>query len=739
MNKKLKAVMVRAGPSLLFLLAVTAWWLNPSAEHKPDAPIQLKPGEIAYQQAFHALNTDIKMLGDPGQAEAFEKDWQNRFTNTGDLDTPEGTKKAIEQLKKVGSLQGCPEKFDGRCLFIRAQRAYLRYHYNLGENGTPNLADPKQRVAWIALVNSKIDPKLFETEAGTDAAIRQMRDMLGKPFDYVNGPAKTRSETAQRDAQFGGIGVPVGLLDAPLNDQFRLFFGPPAEGSPLYGKVGRGDLLVSINDQPINGLTMKEANRRMTGNPGDRIKLKVLRGKALQPFEAEAILACNVEQQQCQGEANIGVTMGLTHVDELMITADSPLVAHKPSEKSPALGKIEEGDEISKVDGIDLIGMKLTAATDKIRGPADTPVVLTVRRKNKDGQVETIDVTVMRESIVTHAAHFTALPGDIGLVELDQFESLTVPGDVAAMVARTVLPLSIKALAGKTDADSLAWVARFEQLKKNLDAGAQLDGTSLRVAMKAREVYDEFGEGGGFILDLSHNPGGELGVFEDVAGILLPDGLVLSKQAREWGTDQIIVHDETLLPSAFLLSDHPLGNGIEKTTTQLKPRVPLLLPKKMSFVVLIGPPTASAAELTAGMLKAHKRAILIGQTLPGSQEEVAESLQEELLSSSLGKGSGQALINLPYGYSLHVTRFEFFPGGLKSNGRGVIADIDAAPSAQRAAAVAEIGKMNLAGAANQAAVLAAIERNKKLIDDLLRDRNAEDLKDLPNQNPEIFH
>jgi C-terminal processing protease CtpA/Prc len=374
--------------------------------------------------------------------------------------------------------------------------------------------------------------------------------------------------------------------------------------------------------------------------------------------------------------------------------------------------------------------MRLTDARDKIRGEPNTPVVLTVRRKQSTGETATLDVTVVRKVIENHAAHFTALPGDIGSVELDQFSSLNVPGDVAAMVARTVLPLSIKALADRTDSESIALSSRFKQLLSVLEAGGQLDGASLRVAMQARDVYDEYGQGGGFILDLSHNPGGEFGVFEDVAGIFLPDGLVVSMQSRELGSDRIIVHEETLLPSAMLLSDHPLGRGIEKTTTEMKPRVPLLLPRKMPFVVLIGPTSASAAELTSGMLSAHKRAVLIGQTLRD---------QPELKSSSLGKGSGQVLVPLPYDYSAHVTRFEFFPGGLKSNERGVIADLDAEPGKQREAAVAEIARLNLGGAADRGAVQAARARYNKTFGGFLRERGEEDRKPVADQIPEMFH
>lgn len=736
MNTRLKSKMVRFGPAVLFALFVSVWAVLTPAEQgaapqSSDPARNLTAGQIAYRKAFTSYYTNFRMLADPRQTKEFARHWGHRYDAIGSLATEAETESAIAEMAKIGSRYGCPEKFDGRCLFERARRAYLRFHYNLGEPGTPDLSDPKQRDAWSTMVDGLIDPHLLETEEGTYAAIRQMRDTLHKPFDYVNSPVMTKVETTERAGHFPGIGVPVEVTNVEKNrlgGQFHLFFGRPQAGSPLFGKVKLGDMVVAVNGVNLDGAVIEEAKKRFVGKPGERIKLTMMHDQQSALYEVETAFSCPPDTPQCT-EASLGIDMGLTHLNEIKFSEISQMVAHVPSEGSPAAGKIMDGDIFIAVDKVPVDGLTLGQAVDRIHGAVNTPVVLTVRRKDASGTVNQIDVTVVRQVIEKHAVHFTALPDGIGLVELDQFESLNVPTDFAVAIARTVLPLAQKALEGKTDSESTNLVAQFKSLGEALARGAELDDTSMRIVMKARDVYDELGQGGGFILDLTHNPGGEMGVFLELAGEILPEGLVVSVHQRELGGDRVIIHEDSLTPAFALASERPEGRGLERAKIEPKVRVPLLLPKKLPFKVLVGPRTASAAELTAGMLQAHRRAVLIGQSLPDRKRR----------PSTLGKGSGQASVPLPYGYSLHVTYLEFYPGGEKSNGRGLIADLDAETvAAQRELAVAEIKKDNLALADRIEDLKAASSRNRELLDGAMRDREAEDRKPLADQNPEMF-
>lgn len=737
MKPNVKKYLARYGFAALWVLGFGVWvFLDRTAEspHQQTAAArnQMTPGQLAYEKALRSYATNFRLLGDSHDAKRFVANWQHRFDASGKLSTEEGTQAAIEEMSKVGSLLGCPPQFNGKCLLERAKRAYMRVHYNLGEEGIPDLTNPKQRAEWSDMVDKLIDPKLLESEDGSGAAVRQVRDTLHMPFDYIHTPAMTKAENRVREAHFPGIGVPIAVTNVEKNKLgglFHFFFGRPQTGSPLVGQVQLGDVVLAVNDRNLDGLTIEEAKQFFVGRPGDHVKLKVQRDRDSKPFDVDALFTCAPDVPDCSSNASLGIDLGITHLNEIPLSEISQLIAEAPVEGSPALGKIEEGDLIVAVNGESLNGLIVSQVVERIHGEVNTPVVLTVKRKDASGNYNQFEVTITRKIIEKHAVHFTALSDGIGLVVLDQISSLNVPADFAVAIARTVLPLARQALNGKTDAESMRLVAQFEDLSQKLAHGATLDDASMRIAMKARDVYEELGQGGGFILDLTHNPGGEKSIFLELAGEILPEGLVVSLRERDFGTDRIMIHEDTLTPAFLVSSDRPLGMGVEAAKIHPSVRVPLLLPKKLPFKVLVSQNTGSAAELTAGMLQSHRRAILIGQSLPDKKRH----------SSTLGKGSGQATIPLPYGFSLHVTYLEFYPGGEKSNGRGLIADLDAENlSAQRELAIAEIKKDNLAMAERMEDLAAAKARNQKVLGDDMRDRAAQDRKPLEDQDPTRF-
>ena len=117
-----------------------------------------------------------------------------------------------------------------------------------------------------------------------------------------------------------------------------------------------------------------------------------------------------------------------------------------------------------------------------------------------------------------------------------------------------------------------------------------------------------------FILDLRDDPGGLLAAGVDVARLFLKDGTVIQQQYR--------------------------GKGVE--TFRVEQPGPLA---DLPLVVLINHGSASAAEIIAGSLQAHKRALLIGE-------------------HSFGKDTVQLVFDLKDGSSLHVTSAHWWVPGL---------------------------------------------------------------------------
>jgi len=130
----------------------------------------------------------------------------------------------------------------------------------------------------------------------------------------------------------------------------------------------------------------------------------------------------------------------------------------------------------------------------------------------------------------------------------------------------------------------------------------------------------------GLVLDLRNNPGGVLQSSVSVADALLPEGL--------------IVYTEGRLPSSHLkyrASGNDLLNGAP-------------------IVVLIDSGSASAAEIVAGALQDHQRAILMG-------------------SRSYGKGSVQSVVPLAHERALKLTTAHYFtPNGRSIHNLGIMPD-----------------------------------------------------------------
>jgi C-terminal processing protease CtpA/Prc len=694
------------------------------------APSIAEQGAAAYAQVFAHFYNDIKNMGDAGQADAFKKEWQHKYD--GKLNSQAAIENAVNDLVTVGSLNGCPATFSGKCLYDRAFRAYEEFHHSPGDG--PDLADPDQRAAWVAQWEHKFDKSGdLDSEAGTDSAIRKMRDSLGQRFDYVMSEKGTKEEHDKMKAQFVGIGVPVDLHNGAklkLNSELQLQASDPAKGSANYGLVRFGDIITAVNGKPVDGMTLEDAMKSFVGKPGDKITVTIARKGADGVLKSSDVTLSfahvknplSTSAAEATGDASVGFSIDVTNRKDVKLAPGFELEAHTPFEGSPSVGKILEGDLIVAVDGQSIYGLTTDQAVDKIRGKAGTQAKITVLRKG-----EKVDVLITRRAIEQHAVHFSDLGNGVSITKLDQFESQNVPQDMANAIARAVLPLASQALKGKTDDMSVAMAARFDALKKVLDNGGSLDDDTMPIAIQAREVYDASGTGGGFILDLRGNPGGDVEVFRKLAAMTLPSGTMMQMAERTAGTDEVKLHEDILAPNFETLADHPIGSTDPKDIdASQEPRVaPLLLPAKLPMVVLTSEFSASASELLSGTLQANHRATIIGK-------------------GTIGKGVGQVVIQLPYGRSLHVTNFEFFPGAMKSDFIGIIPDVDvdasteAGKDAQRDAAVADIAKQNEAKAKHAAAVVEALKRHHEFFDARLSERSGTDNAPLSEQDPDTL-
>ena len=136
----------------------------------------------------------------------------------------------------------------------------------------------------------------------------------------------------------------------------------------------------------------------------------------------------------------------------------------------------------------------------------------------------------------------------------------------------------------------------------------------------------------GFVLDLRNNPGGLLDQAIAVSDTFLDKGEIVSTRGRD-------PKDST----RFNAKEGDLTNGLP-------------------VVVLINGGSASAAEIVAGALQDHRRAIVLGQ-------------------DSFGKGSVQTIIPLSSTGAIKLTTARYYtPSGRSIQAKGIVPDIEVKPA-----------------------------------------------------------
>ncbi|TCD13801.1 S41 family peptidase [Oricola cellulosilytica] len=175
---------------------------------------------------------------------------------------------------------------------------------------------------------------------------------------------------------------------------------------------------------------------------------------------------------QTKGEFG-GLGIEVTMEDEL-VKVITPMYG-TPAEKAGVLA----GDLISKIDGVEVRGLTLQDAVDKMRGLVNTPIELTIIREGADRPLE---ITIVRDVIKVQAVRYRA-EDDIGYLRLISFTEQT-----------------------------------FDDLQKAIT-----------------DLTEEIGEDRlkGFVLDMRLNPGGLLDQAINVSDAFLEKGLIVSTRGRD--------------------------------------------------------------------------------------------------------------------------------------------------------------------------------------------------------------
>ena len=149
-----------------------------------------------------------------------------------------------------------------------------------------------------------------------------------------------------------------------------------------------------------------------------------------------------------------------------------------PIDETPAYeAGIQAGDYITHLDGEAVLGLTLPQAVERMRGPVNTDIVLSIRREGRDP----FDVTITRD-IITIQSVRSRTEGNVGYVRITTFNEQTKPG-----------------------------------LEKAIDRIKEELGSKLT----------------GLVLDLRNNPGGLLDQAIAVSDAFLDKGEIVSTRGRD--------------------------------------------------------------------------------------------------------------------------------------------------------------------------------------------------------------
>lgn len=244
------------------------------------------------------------------------------------------------------------------------------------------------------------------------------------------------------------------------------------------------------------------------------------------------------------------------------ITVVAPIKG-TPGEKAG----LAAGDKIVKVNGQDVVGKTADEVANLIRGPEGTSVEVTVERGDPP---QNLEFKIKRARIQIPSVEARMLEPGIGYIQIIQFNE--------------------------------------------------------NVSQRIRDTIGDLNKQGlkGLVVDLRHNPGGQLDEAIKVAEIFVPQGPVVSVVDRQGNREDY--------------SSNSKGLGIP-------------------YVVLVDEGSASASEIVAGAIQDRKTAPLIGV-------------------KTFGKGSVQNIIDLNGGSGLKVTTAKYLtPNGRSIHGQGITPDV----------------------------------------------------------------
>lgn len=195
------------------------------------------------------------------------------------------------------------------------------------------------------------------------------------------------------------------VLSVLLIGMVSFSFTPPAE---RYFEIAKNLEIFASVFKEVNNLYVDEINPNKT----IRVGIDAMLG-SLDPY-TNFISEDQVEDFRTQNTGQYGGIGAVTR------TIGNRTVVTMVYEEYPAFKNgLKIGDEVIKMDGVDLSKLSLDEANQLMRGQVGTPVKLTVKRL---GRNEPLDIEFKREKIkISNVPYFGMIAPDMGYLQLTEF------------------------------------------------------------------------------------------------------------------------------------------------------------------------------------------------------------------------------------------------------------------------------------------------------------------------------
>lgn len=129
------------------------------------------------------------------------------------------------------------------------------------------------------IIKSEYVEKIEEDKL-KDGALSGMLNSLDLYSNYMT-PKEFESFKDRARGEFGGIGIEI------VYDNGLLVISPLDDTPAYYAGIKSGDLIVSVNNEPVVKMTANEAIKKISGPKGTKVKLTILRDNVDAPIEME--------------------------------------------------------------------------------------------------------------------------------------------------------------------------------------------------------------------------------------------------------------------------------------------------------------------------------------------------------------------------------------------------------------------------------------------------------------------